>query len=181
MPPRSGKRSEPPSSDRATRSAKVAKTDGSDVTKTASNGKSGKGKGKKAMPSSAFKSSALPLHIHISHTPPSVDVPASAEAAEDVGRIASITMLPSDFGTGSYGWKGQKRTVVQLMGGSGEEKEKVQVMFTINAVVVGSKDAEEDIMDEPPVDVEEAEAELEKEDAADEKAAQLAKEAAAAA
>ncbi|KZO95245.1 hypothetical protein CALVIDRAFT_538391 [Calocera viscosa TUFC12733] len=179
MPPRSGKRSVPPSSDRSTRSAKVAKTDATDVAKQ-SNGKGAKGK--QAMPSSAFKSSALPLHVHITHTPPTIDLPASAEAsAAQIGQIASITMLPSDFGTGSYGWKGQKRTTVQLMGGEGEEKEEVQVMFTINAVVVGSKDAQADIVDVPPADVDEAEADLEREDAADEKAEGLAKEAAAAA
>ncbi|KZT54586.1 galactose-1-phosphate uridyl transferase [Calocera cornea HHB12733] len=182
MPPRSGKRSAPLSSDRATRSSKVAKTNASsDVAKSQRNGKVAKGK--KAMPSVVFKKAALPLHVSITHTPPTIDVPPSAEpsASHDVGRIADITLLSCDFGTGSYGWKGQKRTVVQLMGGNGDEKEKVQVMFTINAVVVRSKDAEADIVDEPPADVEEAEADLEREDTADEKAEELAKEAAAAA
>ncbi|EJU05684.1 hypothetical protein DACRYDRAFT_75009 [Dacryopinax primogenitus] len=181
MSPRAEKRSAPASSDRQTRSSKVAKTDSKDVATAQSNNKSKKGKKVRPMPSSAFKSAALPLHIHITHTPPTIDVPSSAEpSAQDVGHIASITMLPCDFGTGSYGWKGQKRTVVQLMGGEGDGKEKVQVMFSINAVVVGSKDAEADIIDEPPAEVEEAEADVEKDDAADAKAEKAVKDAAAA-
>jgi hypothetical protein len=55
-----------------------------------------------------------------------VNVPA------DDGFIGNLTLLPSSFTTGSYGWKGSKRIVVELQNGeTGEDgREKVQVMLT---------------------------------------------------
>lgn len=51
---------------------------------------------------------------------------------DDVGLIENLTLLPSSFATGSYGWKGSKRITVELQGGNdGEgEKGKVQVMLS---------------------------------------------------
>jgi hypothetical protein len=42
-----------------------------------------------------------------------------------------MTLVPSSFSTGSYGWKGSKRITVELQTSEdGGAKEKVQVMFT---------------------------------------------------
>ena len=113
------------------------------------------------MPAKEFKSKALPIHINITHTPPSISSSSttkpvskatkapkddvvndlvggdSAEREEvsvpkDEGFIGNLTLVPSGFSTGSYGWKGTKRLTVELLGGEeGEEgREKVQVMLT---------------------------------------------------
>ena len=84
---------------------------------------------------SAFKSRALPIHANITHTPPAIAVEGGedSEAAQvvDVGHIGAVALTPTSFSTGSYGWKGSKRVVVELLGGEGsEEKEKVHVMLT---------------------------------------------------
>ncbi|KAF9009496.1 hypothetical protein BDQ17DRAFT_1421672 [Cyathus striatus] len=110
---------------------KVAKTEGASSTKT---------KNGPAIPTSEFKSKALPLHINITHTPPSVLEDDTDNAVpSDAGLIGNLTLIPSSFSTGSYGWKGNKRITVELQGSDGESKEKVQVMLSINATVVGSK------------------------------------------
>ena len=86
-----------------------------------------------AIPASAFKAKALPLHVNITHTPPSIVTTEDVDAAapEDVGLIGTLTLVPSSFSTGSYGWKGSKRITVELQDSeSGEHgKEKVQVML----------------------------------------------------
>lgn len=125
------------------------------VSKAAKTSSSPKGKGKKggakkgakaAIPASAFKAKALPLHVNITHTPPSIVTTEDADtvAPEDVGFIGTLTLVPSTFSTGSYGWKGSKRITVELQGSeTGEHgKEKVHVMLNINATVMGSKQAE---------------------------------------
>ena len=48
----------------------------------------------------------------------------------DPGSIGSLTLVPSTFATGSYGWKGSKRIAVELMNDNGDQKEKVTVMLT---------------------------------------------------
>lgn len=83
------------------------------------------------MTSAAFKSKALPLHVNITHTPPVIadgddKVPASSA---DPGFIGSSTLVPSDFKTGSYGWKGSKRVTIEVENPEGGDKEKVQVMI----------------------------------------------------
>lgn len=134
-----------------------------------------------------FTSRALPLHVNITHTPPSItkeddndDNNSSGKeeekapeegnvnvTASDVGFIGNLTLVPTSFSTGSYGWKGSKRITVELQGGDSDKeghKEKVQVilssvlflqalytlmsrltapykLFRINATVLGSKPA----------------------------------------
>ncbi|KAF9501198.1 hypothetical protein BDN71DRAFT_1439509 [Pleurotus eryngii] len=130
----------------ATRSSKVAKTK-----KAASPGKAAKGsKGAKAAPSTSnFKAKALPIHIHMTHTPASIVEDTVSTASKDPGSLGSVTLLPSTFSTGSYGWKGSKRITVELQNTeNGEEKETVQVMVTINAAVLGSKNAKHDAEEE---------------------------------
>jgi len=90
----------------------------------------------------------------------------AAVAGNDTGFIENLTLLPSSFTTGSYGWNGSKHITVELQGGDGNSeggKEKVQVMLSytsysyrlilvlfyltcffsfrgrINATVIGSK------------------------------------------
>ena len=104
-----------------------------------------------AIPASQFKEKARPLHIHITHTPPAIDkkeesksdkekdegdataagaagTVTSPDAPIDPGFISNLTLLPSSFSTGSYGWKGSKKITVELQGSEGVEK--VQVMLT---------------------------------------------------
>lgn len=56
----------------------------------------------------------------------------------DPGFVASMTLAPSVFATGSFGWKGSRRVAVELQNADGK-KEKVMVMMSLNATVVGSK------------------------------------------
>ncbi|KAH0830361.1 hypothetical protein J3R83DRAFT_1755 [Lanmaoa asiatica] len=94
------------------------------------------------MAQSTFKSRAVPLYVSITTTTPS---PEGQEAAPaDPGFLASTTLVPSTFSTGSFGWKGHKRMVVELPMAEGEgEGEKLHVTLTINATVIGSKDVKE--------------------------------------
>ena len=80
------------------------------------------------------------------HTPPPIDKPAAATQVP--GFIGHLALAPTDFSTGSYGWKGSKKFLVELErsegAGDGGEKEKVWVQLNINATVVGSKEAGKD-------------------------------------
>ncbi|KAF7373373.1 hypothetical protein MSAN_00546900 [Mycena sanguinolenta] len=147
----------------ATRASKVAKTDKSSPTSKGKKG--GATKKAKAIPTAEFKSKALPLHVNLTHTPPVLAegddaVPA---APTDPGHLGSVTLVAKSFKTGSYGWTGTKRLAIELENSEGGEKEKVNVMLTINATVMGSKDAERD-------DKEEKEEEKNEEDVAEEAA-----------
>ncbi|KAH7890029.1 hypothetical protein F5I97DRAFT_1924525 [Phlebopus sp. FC_14] len=131
---------------RETRSAKVAKTEGTKAAGKA--GAKGAARLKTSMPASKFKSRALPLHVNITHTPPTVgegEEPATGVHA-DPGFMGSIALVPASFATGSFGWKGSKRVVVELPKAEGEEGEgeKLNVMWTINATVIGSKDVKDE-------------------------------------
>ncbi|KAJ6620256.1 hypothetical protein B0H10DRAFT_1791926, partial [Mycena sp. CBHHK59/15] len=98
-----------------------------------------------AIPTSAFKSKALPLHVNLTHTPPSIpDADTASAGPADPGHLGGLTLVPTSFATGSYGWKGSKRLTIELLNPEGGEKEKVSVMLTINATVMGSKGAKED-------------------------------------
>lgn len=84
-----------------------------------------------ALPASTFKAKALPIHVNLTHTPPSIpDADTVPAATEDPGFLGSLSLLPSSFNTGSYGWKGNKRFSIELSNPEGEEKEKVTVMLT---------------------------------------------------
>ncbi|CAA7265308.1 unnamed protein product [Cyclocybe aegerita] len=131
----------------------------SKVARTEKNGNGAKNKkaAVKVPTTDEFKAKALPLHVHLTHTPPSIQKegavdsegkeeapPPSDASAEDVGFIGNVTLVPSTFSTGSYGWKGSKRITVELQGGEADAeggKEKVTIMLSINATVVGSKPA----------------------------------------
>ncbi|GBE82740.1 hypothetical protein SCP_0411250 [Sparassis crispa] len=135
-----------------TRSAKAPKTEKAE-TATPARGRRGSKKGPKAtMAASQFKARALPLHVNLTHTPPVLDPTAEGKEGAvsvshmDAGFIGTTTLVPSTFATGSYGWKGNKRITIELPSAEGEEgeKEKVHVMLTINATVMGSKGAKEE-------------------------------------
>ncbi|KAG6887650.1 hypothetical protein C0992_011320 [Termitomyces sp. T32_za158] len=88
-----------------------------------------------------FKSTASPLHVNLTRTPP-VNAEEIKVTSVDSGLIVNVTLAPSIFSTGSFGWKGSKRVTVELPSSNGGEKEKVQVMLTFNATVIGSKPAQ---------------------------------------
>jgi hypothetical protein len=67
----------------------------------------------------------------MTHTPPSIGDETATDMPTDPGFIGSTVLLPSSFSTGSYGWKGTKRVVIELQDEEdGKEKEKVHVMLT---------------------------------------------------
>jgi hypothetical protein len=81
---------------------------------------------------STFKSRALPLHANITHTPPSIpDEKTENAAPADPGFLGGVTLIATDFATGSYGWKGAKRFTVELDDPENPDgpKEKVHVML----------------------------------------------------
>ncbi|KAF8520189.1 hypothetical protein BU17DRAFT_89191 [Hysterangium stoloniferum] len=102
-----------------------------------------------ALSRSKFREEALPIHVNLTHTPAAtIESEEELTKSSDPGHIGSITMLPANFSTGSYGWKGARKMTVELQGAEGEEKREVQIMININATVIGSKDAEDgDITD----------------------------------
>ncbi|KIY66637.1 hypothetical protein CYLTODRAFT_377450 [Cylindrobasidium torrendii FP15055 ss-10] len=132
------KRSAPDSSDRTTRSAKTAKTDNGSSPASKAKKPAAK-KGPKAnLTSKQFKEKALPLHLNVTHTPPTIAEDAVPASETDPGHLASVALAPSVFSAGSYGWKGSRRLTIEVDGEDGK-KEKVQVQLTVNATVLGSK------------------------------------------
>ncbi|KAH9977323.1 hypothetical protein BGW80DRAFT_1167219 [Lactifluus volemus] len=94
------------------------------------------------IPASAFKEGARPLHVTVTYTPPTTpDNDGVAVVPADSDLLGGLVAQPSTFTTGSYGWKGNKRLTVELVDPSSGEKTNVQVMLTVNAVVLGSKQA----------------------------------------
>lgn len=92
-----------------------------------------------AISPATFKAAALPLHVNVTHTPPAIadaDSKATSAATADPGIIGNVTLVPSSFSTGSYGWKGSKRIAVELQNSEGDAKEKVQVMLTYVPICV---------------------------------------------
>jgi len=77
-----------------------------------------------------FQKKALPLHVSLSHTPPSIK--NQDEEPIDIGHIDNLTLLPTSFKTGNCGWKGNKRIIVELQNGDTgpDGKEKVTVQLT---------------------------------------------------
>ena len=98
--------------------------------------------------SADFKAKALPLHLNLTHTPPTILkeetvgekdneeaelANATATGNSDAGFIGNLTLVPNVFSTRSYGWKGSKRLTVELQDGDTDAegmKEKVQIMLT---------------------------------------------------
>ncbi|KAH7928198.1 hypothetical protein BV22DRAFT_1044862 [Leucogyrophana mollusca] len=123
---------------------------------------------KTSMSTTAFKARALPLHVNITHTPPSIPDDESVPVAQvDPGFVGTTSLVPSSFATGSFGWKGNKRLTIELPGQEGGEKETVHVMLTINATVIGSKDAKDDGEEGKEEETEKAEEEPKKPDEAE--------------
>ncbi|KAK2460657.1 hypothetical protein APHAL10511_007127 [Amanita phalloides] len=98
-----------------TRPPKVAKTAGSKNAK----------KAKLEMSAPSFKKRAKPLHVVVTQP--------------DNGAVEEFDLVPTSFSTGSYGWKGSKRVVVEFPAMVREEKTDVQVTLTVNATIIGSK------------------------------------------
>lgn len=85
-----------------------------------------------AMPTSAFKERASPLHVTVSQTPPTVkeDDDGASSAPVDPGFLGAVVLQPCTFTTGSYGWKGSKRLAIDIVDPTSGEETKVQVMLT---------------------------------------------------
>ncbi|KAG1748910.1 uncharacterized protein EDB91DRAFT_1197557 [Suillus paluster] len=131
---------ESPTEKRETRSAKVPKTESRKSTK--GTGRKGGSKLKTSMGAATFKSRAESLYVNLTHTVPSADVEASEK---DPGFMAAIELVTTSFSTGSFGWKGNKRMTVTLPQREGEEEaEKLHISLSINATVIGSKDAKDE-------------------------------------
>lgn len=82
--------------------------------------------------SSAFIANALPITANVTNTPPSIadeENGTVSAASADPGYIGGVKCLPSQFSTGSYGWKGNKRVTIEVKNENGEI-EKVQVQIT---------------------------------------------------
>ncbi|KAJ7853288.1 hypothetical protein B0H14DRAFT_3865836 [Mycena olivaceomarginata] len=127
-----------------TRASKVAKTDKGNASK-GNNSRGINAKKQQAVPTTdVFKSKALPLHLTLTHTPPTVADADTMVASLDHGHLSDLPLVPTSFKTGSYGWKGNKRLTVELVDAEGGEVERVTVVLTINAIVVGSKAANEE-------------------------------------
>ncbi|KAI8999095.1 hypothetical protein BD414DRAFT_476968 [Trametes punicea] len=155
MPPRKRAAEDDGATGPTTRSAKAPKTEQPSPAKGRGGGRGRKGP-KTNIAASAFKARALPLHVNITHTPPVLaDDGTITLASADPGFIGTTTLVPSTFATGSYGWKGSKRLTIELQNPEGDdEKEKVHVMLTINATVMGSKGAKEEAEAEGEADAE---------------------------
>ncbi|KAF7345124.1 hypothetical protein MVEN_01676500 [Mycena venus] len=124
----------------ATRASKVAKTDKSSPTSKAKKGGAKKGAKQALGRLRPLRSRArrFPLHVNLTHTPPSLsDGDTVPVAPTDPGHLGSVTLVPKSFKTGSYGWTGTKRLTIELLNAEGGDKEKVNVMLTINATVMG--------------------------------------------
>ncbi|KAJ7331365.1 hypothetical protein DFH08DRAFT_966381 [Mycena albidolilacea] len=59
------------------------------------------------------------------------------------GHLSDLSLVPTSFKTGTM-WKGNKRLTVELLDTEGGEVERVTVVLTINAIVLGSKAANEE-------------------------------------
>ncbi|KAI9511352.1 hypothetical protein F5148DRAFT_358958 [Russula earlei] len=131
---------------RSANEADVAtRVDGAKRRESTGSGEDTKGRPKvaQAIPASAFKARAVPIHVTLTRTPSTVkdDNSASLAPVEDPGFLGAVALHPCTFTTGSYGWKGSKRLAINIVDPINDEKNTVQVMLTINATVMGSKQA----------------------------------------
>ena len=78
-----------------------------------------------------FMTNAARFHVNLTHTPPTTDADGNPLAPADPGFIGNLTLAPSNFTTGSYGWKGSKRITIEVQDPQGgAEKNELQVMLT---------------------------------------------------
>jgi hypothetical protein len=85
-----------------------------------------------AIPASAFKAHAVPLHVTVTDTPPTVrddESDSASPAPVDPGFLGAVALQPCTFTTGSYGWKGSRRLAIDIVDPISGEKNKVQVML----------------------------------------------------
>jgi hypothetical protein len=80
------------------------------------------------IPVSEFKAGAVPLHVTVTRTSPAIE--DNNNGAVDPGFLGVVALQPCTFTTGSYGWKGGKRLVIDVVNPISDEKKTVQVMLT---------------------------------------------------
>ena len=79
---------------------------------------------------SRFHEQALPLHVNITHTPPVLGNDMQDAAQADPGFIGSSTLVPTSFpDVRRFGWKGTKRTVIELVDPDTGDKRKAEVLI----------------------------------------------------
>lgn len=100
-----------------------------------------------AIPASDFKALAVPLDVIVTCTPSAARNNNSASPApvNDTDLLGTVALQPCSFTTGGYGWKARERLAINLVDPTGGEKKKVEVMLTVNATVMGSKQAEKEV------------------------------------
>lgn len=82
---------------------------------------------------SAFMAKALPISANFTNTPPSVADDESVPAASaDPGFIGGVKCLPSQFSTGSYGWKGNRRVSIEVRNEAGEMEKVIYLLKILN-------------------------------------------------
>lgn len=111
------------------------------TTKTSTGRAKGKTGPKTNLSAKTFKAQARPLHITIAHTPPPATDSGENFSADSTvpGFLAALSLQPSSFSTGTYGWKGSKRVAIEVDNPDTGEKEKLQVQLSFNATVLGSR------------------------------------------
>jgi hypothetical protein len=67
-----------------------------------------------------FKSKVLPLHLTLTHTPPTVADADTVMASLDPGHLSDLSLVPT-----SFKWKGNKRLTVELVDTEGGELERL--------------------------------------------------------
>lgn len=59
----------------------------------------------------------------------------------DPGQIGTLTLIPCALPSGGFGWKGKRTVEVELLDvETGEERRKVEVVLSVDAVVVDSNE-----------------------------------------
>jgi len=120
----------------------------SKTTKTTTGKAKGRTGPKTNLSAKTFKSQARPLYVSVTNTPPPVAEESGEKAqgeSPDPGFVVALSLEPSSFSTGTYGWKGSnKRITIEVNNPDTGEKEKLQVQLTFNATVMGSKGKDEE-------------------------------------
>jgi hypothetical protein len=79
---------------------------------------------------SAFVAKALPITVNITNTPPPIaDEGSVSTTSADPGYIGGVKCLASQFSTGSYGWKGNKRVTIEVPNEAGELEKVIEIQY----------------------------------------------------
>jgi hypothetical protein len=75
---------------------------------------------------------ALPITVNITSTPPPITDETNVSATStDPGYIGGVKCLASQFSTGSYGWKGNKRLTIEVPNEAGEMEKVIKIQSPV--------------------------------------------------